>query len=220
MALTEAQIANLITAKRLKSFAPGIKPSISAAIVRDCPKIFFDNAIHTPIRIAHFFAQILKETGGLTRLDENLHYTTIKRLRQMFSRFKPLSDAEVKTYLKAPERLANFVYSGRNGNGDVASGDGWTYRGSGLIQLTGRGNYEAAAKETGLDLEGNPDLARSEDSCVAVAVAFWTVRKINNVVKDSGAGVDAVTKRVNPGENAAGKKERRDNYARARKIFV
>jgi putative chitinase len=220
MALNEQQIAALITQDRLKAFAPSIKASIAAALVRDCPRVFSDKQIDTPVRVAHFFAQISRETGGLKRLDENLSYTTISRLRAMFSKFKTMSDAEVSTYLKKPERLANLVYANRIGNGNEASGDGWAYRGSGLIQLTGRGNFKKAGEEIGIDIENNPDLVRGEDSCVRVAVAYWTFRDINSVAADSEDGVNAVTKKINPNEAEDGRKERRDNYKRARQIFV
>src|SRR5271154_3360521 len=92
-----------------------------------------------PVRISHFFAQIATETGGLRRLDENLNYTTVKRLRDIFSsKFK--TDDSAKGYIRNPEKLANFVYAGRNGNSKP--GDGWQYRGSGLIQITGRDNFD------------------------------------------------------------------------------
>jgi predicted chitinase len=221
MALSESDIAKLITPAALKKMAPAISAGISAALVRDCPKVFAANGIDSVVRIRHFFAQVTKETGGLKRLDENMFYTTLKALRAPFKAFRTMSDAEASGFLKNPKKLANFVYAKRNGNGDVASGDGFTYRGSGLIQVTGRGNYKTVGDLIKIDLVAKPDLARSEDSCVQVAVAYWTARKINSVADaDTLAAVDAVTARVNPGETGKGKLERRELFKRARAAFA
>jgi len=220
MALSETDIAKVITAARLKSFASGISSDISAALVRDCPAIFAANGVNTVVRIAHFFAQVGKETGGLKRLDENMNYTTLKALRAPFKAFRKMPDAEAKLFLKNPKKLANFVYANRNGNGNEASGDGFTYRGSGLIQVTGRGNFKSVGNEIKVDLVDDPESARSPKSCVKIAVAFWTTRKINTVADaDTKTAVDAVTKRVNPFETGKGREERRDLFAKARKIF-
>jgi predicted chitinase len=220
MALGQADIGKVITAARLQKFAPEISAAISAALVSDCPGIFAANGIDTPVLIAHFFAQVKKETGGLHRLDENMNYTTLAALRAPWKKFRQMTDAECKPYLKNPEKLANFIYAGRNGNGDEASKDGWNYRGSGLIQVTGRDNFKAAGDAIKIDIVDDPESVRAPGSCVKIAVAYWTNRKINDVAADSDAGVDAVTKRVNPGETAAGKADRRAFYTSARKIFT
>ena len=100
--------------------------------------------ITTPSRMAAFLAQLAHESGQLTRLTENLNYSA-KRLTQVWpNRFQTLEKAA--PYEKKPEKLANYIYAKRLGNGDEASGDGWSYRGRGPIQLTGRGNYRAAGQ--------------------------------------------------------------------------
>jgi predicted chitinase len=224
VALTEAEISKLITTAKLKKFAQDIKASIAAALVRDCPKTFAENGLNTPVHIAHFFAQVGKETGGLRRLDENMNYTTLKALRAPFRKFREMSDAKASTFLRNPKKLGNFIYANKNGNRNEASGDGFNFRGSGLIQLTGRGNFKKAAKEiedeVDFDIVKDPELARSEGACVRIAVAFWTTREINKVAgTDSQAAVDKVTAKVNPGEPAKGKQDRRDLFKKARTIF-
>src|SRR5688572_5216436 len=94
--------------------------------------------IDTPLRRAHFLAQVAHESGGFKRLVENLNYSADALVRTWPSRFDA---ATAKQYARQPERIANKVYAGRLGNGDETSGDGWRYRGRGYIQLTGQVNY-------------------------------------------------------------------------------
>ena len=219
--LSAAEIAALLTHTTLKRIGSGIRANIRDAISRDGPQIFSDAKINTVVRIAHFFAQVLKETGGLKRLDENLNYTSAARIRQVWpSKFR--TDASAARYVRKPVELANFVYAKRNGNGSVASGDGWRYRGSGLIQLTGKGNFRSVGQLIGLGdhLVDFPDQVREPKSAVKIAVGYWTVRNINSVADgERPDDVDRVTRLVNPFESATGKKERRNNFERALAIL-
>lgn len=93
--------------------------------------------------LAHFLAQCAHESGNFTVLEENLNYSAA-RLRAIFPKyFDYLSSFQFE---HEPEKIANRVYANRMGNGDEKSGDGWKYRGRGLIQLTGKNNYKAFAK--------------------------------------------------------------------------
>ena len=218
--LTEQQIAALLTDETLKKIASGIHADILVSIRDHAPAVFARTGIDTVTRIAHFFGQILKETGGLKRLDENLYYTTASRLVAVWPSKFPNANA-AKPYLKNPARLANFVYANRNGNGNEASGDGYRYRGSGLIQLTGRGNFRTVGEEIGVGsrLEDNPEAVRTPDSAVEIAVGYWTARKINDVADGtSESDVNKVTDRVNKHEGAAGRKERFKYFARTLRI--
>ncbi|MCU0728992.1 MAG: hypothetical protein MUF41_02655, partial [Sphingopyxis sp.] len=109
------------------------------------------------LRLAHFLAQTATETGGFRALSENLNYSATGLVATWPSRFPTRAAAE--EYAMQPEKLANAVYANRLGNGPPESGDGWRYRGRGLIQLTGRDNYVARARETGLPLVTNPAMA-------------------------------------------------------------
>jgi putative chitinase len=101
--------------------------------------------INTNNRIAAFLAQTGYESGQFNRVVENLNYSTAKRLMAVRPKRFPTEDS-ARPYANNPEELANFVYAGRLGNGNTASGDGFRYHGRGLIQLTGRSNYQASAK--------------------------------------------------------------------------
>lgn len=148
-------------------------------------------------RLAHFFAQILHESGSMRFDMENLNYSA-KALRSVFGKyFKTQEEAE--KYARKPEKIANRVYANRMGNGDEASGDGWKYRGRGLIQLTGKNNYEAFAKWVGDDrIMDDPDLVASEYA-VHSAVFYWDRNNLNAVADTDD--VVALTKRINGGTN-------------------
>ena len=106
---------------------------------------------------------------------------------------------QADAYARQPERIANKVYANRMGNGGEASGDGWRFRGRGLIQLTGRSNYQAFADWVGDQrVMDDPDLVSSEYA-VHSAVFFWDRNALNKLAdKDDVVGL---TKRVNGGEN-------------------
>ena len=116
----------------------------------------------------------------------------------MFGKYFTSKD-EAEAYARKPERIANRVYSNRMGNGDEASGDGWKYRGRGLIQLTGRANYQAFAEWIGdRNVMDDPDLVATEYA-VHSAVFFWVRNELNTLAdRDDIVGF---TKRVNGGVN-------------------
>jgi putative chitinase len=101
--------------------------------------VFPTYEINTPRRVAAFLAQCGHESGGWTVFEENLNYSA-KGLMGIFKKYFPTEDI-ANQYARQPQKIANRVYANRMGNGDEASNDGWTYRGRGPIQLTGRSNY-------------------------------------------------------------------------------
>ncbi len=124
-----------VTMEQVKKLAPKIKPAYAQAF-QEADAVLAEFGINAnKLRVAHFMAQILHESGAFTILDENMNYTA-KRMMQVWpSRFKTLASAQ--PFANNPEKLANKVYGGRMGN--VDPGDGWKYHGRGLLQLTGRG---------------------------------------------------------------------------------
>lgn len=149
------------------------------------------------LRLAHFFAQVLHESGCMRFDMENLNYSS-DALRRVFGKyFTTKEDADA--YARNPEQIANRVYAHRMGNGDETSGDGWKYRGRGLIQLTGRSNYKAFADWVGdARVMEEPDLVASEYA-VHSAVFFWVTHDLNSLAdKDDVVGV---TTRINGGVN-------------------
>lgn len=166
--------------------------------------------INTKRKIAHFLAQIKQEVGPNMRLTENLNYS-VGALKSTFSYFHA-HPAEADIYGRKPgqaanqEAIANRVYANRIGNGDVASGDGWRYRGRGMIQLTGKANYETFnIKHNEIwhddkhDFLANPDLVADEKYAVRSALVFW---KTNNLEAIAAQGItceetDNITRVVN-----------------------
>lgn len=149
---------------------------------------------------AHFFGQCAHESGNFKVFSENLNYSA-DGLNKIFPKYFVKAGRNAAPYARKPEKIANVVYSNRMGNGNEASGDGWRFRGRGPIQLTGRDNYSAFAKDIGRpDVMTNPDLVCGE---LAFESALWFFRK-NGLLTIADKGVtDAVitqiTKRVNGG---------------------
>ena len=119
-----------------------------------------------------FLGNILHESNMLERLEENLYYTRPERLMQVWPRRFPTL-ALAKQYVRSPQKLADYVYGNRLGN---INGDGWTYRGSGLIMVTGRYNFQLIEDATGLPVVANPDILREPAGALDVAVAWWEAR--------------------------------------------
>ena len=159
-------------------------------------RILPEYGINTKLRLCHFLAQILHESGHLKYKSENLNYSA-KALCSIFGKYFK-TEAVAEQYARKPEKIANRVYANRMGNGDEASGDGWAYRGRGLIQLTGACNYKACGQDLGLDLVNNPDLITSDaEVCVRTACWFWDKNKLNELAdKDD---INSITKRINGG---------------------
>lgn len=194
-------------------------------------RLMAEYGINTTLRQAHFFAQLATESGELRFTEENLKYSAA-RLLQVFPRyFKSHAAAQAVAY--DPEKIANIVYANRIGNGDAASGDGYTFRGRGLIQLTGRANYDAYVRhlktvpsslldnETVIVLQGGTPSHQYKDITAAIAPLlvspehavrsacwFWKSNGLNEMADsgDSDAVVTAVSKRVNGGTNGLDKR--------------
>jgi putative chitinase len=179
------------------------------------------NGIDTPIRLAHFFAQIDHESGGGKRLVENLNYSKERLLKIFMSDFdtnkdRKLSENEIKVaemLARKPEQIANFVYARQNGNGNVNSGDGWRYRGRGYIQITGRYNYSELSKDTGIDFVSKPELLEQEANAIVSAIWFWNDKDINKLADNDD--IVKVTRTINGGLNGIEhRKELLDRYKR------
>lgn len=160
-------------------------------------------------RLAMWIAQCGHESDSFTRLVENLNYSAPGLHRVWPKRFPTVADAV--PYMRQPEKIANKVYANRMGNGDEGSGDGWRFRGRGLIQLTGRANYKACGGGLGVDLVGDPGLLSDPRWASLSAGWFWQTRKLN-ALSDAG-DVEAVTRKINGG--TTGLQDRLVRYDRA-----
>jgi len=153
--------------------------------------------INTPHRIAAFLAQTAHESTDYTHLSENLNYGAKGLLGTWPKRFDAVTAA---AYARQPEKIANKVYALRLGNGDEKSGDGWKYRGRGIIQVTGKNNYGSCSvaiyKDTRL-LE-NPDiLSTDKDAAIKSACWYWTVNDLNTLADNQK--ITEMTKKINGG---------------------
>jgi putative chitinase len=136
------------------------------------------------------------ESFGFTELEENLNYSA-GRLEVVWPKRFPAGSPNVDRCARNPEALANAVYCDRMGNGDEASGDGWTYRGRGLIQITGKANYEALAKADAR--AADPDWLKTPAGAAYSACWFWSTRKPSlNLLADSWE-LTAITRAINGG---------------------
>lgn len=152
--------------------------------------------IDSTVRVAAFLAQCAHESGGFVRLEENLNYSAAGLLRTFPKYFSQWTAEE---YARKPERIANRVYANRMGNADESSGDGWRYRGRGLIQLTGYNNYLRCGAGIGVDLIESPDLLTEIPHAASSAAWFWFDAGCNRYA-DAG-DFEGLTRRINGGTN-------------------
>ena len=163
--------------------------------------------INTTQRQASFIGQCQHESNNFRTLEENLHYSADGLMRTWPSRF-PSADV-AQQYANNPEKIANKVYAGRMGN--TEEGDGWKYHGRGVIQLTGRENYERCGTAISADLINQPQLLVEPHYAVLSAGWFWN-RAGLNALADS-KDYDTMTKRINGGLN--GQDDRKAKIAKA-----
>lgn len=197
----------MITAAQIKKLCSSAKAEIVNAIV-DNWQVAVDAGITTDLRVQHFMTQIAVESGGLTRVEESLYYTTAKRLMGVWpTRFKTAASAQ--PYVRNATQLAIHVYGGRMGNAAEPSTDGWDYRGGGLLQTTGREGYRK------LGFENNPDDLRNPAIAFKTAVREWVNRGCNALADRDD--VTAIRKAINGGAN--GLDDAKTYLAQAKKIF-
>ena len=175
-----------------------------------------DYDINTPQRIAAFVAQCAHESGGFTALKENLNYKAAT-LRKIFPKYFP-DDAIANHYASLPnkqEAIANKVYASRMGNGDESSGDGYRYCGRGLIQLTGKNNYQSFADSLEMNVEDVPEYLATFEGAAQSACWFWESNNLNQWA-DKG-DILTLTKRINGG--TIGLEDRIKHYEHALHVF-
>lgn len=172
--------------------------------------------INTPLRVAAFIAQCAHESANFTRLEENLNYRW-QTLRKVFPKYFP-TDAIAQEYASRPDKkeaIANRAYGNRMGNGPEESGDGYRYRGRGLIQLTGKNNYTTFAKSLDIPVEEAVEYLETFDGAVQSACWFWDTNNLNKWA-DEGDMV-TLTKKINGGTN--GLEDRIKHYKHALKVL-
>ena len=186
----------MITQEQLKKLLPK-NPYISHWH-KALEQLFPDYEINTPQRMAAFIAQCAHESGSFMFLTENLNYRW-QSLRKVFPKYFP-DDAIAQDYANRPnkqEAIANRIYASRMGNGPEESGDGWRFRGRGLIQLTGRHNYTWFAASLEISPEEATEYLTTFEGAAQSACWFWETNKLNQWA-DKG-DILTLTKRINGG---------------------
>ncbi len=173
---------------------------IDPSLVDPFNETFQRFGIVTPAQQASWIGQCGHECGNFRILEENLNYrapTLLKLFPKTPKRQWGFTPEEAAAYEKQPQKIANRIYSNRMGNRDEASGDGWRFRGSGFLQLTGHANFYHAGQALGVDFVMQPELVRTPMYAAQTAGWFWQTHKLNQYA-DSGDFL-TMTKRINGG---------------------
>lgn len=203
---------NTITLEILSAIMPDTPNETLLKYIGPLNKNLSRYDINTPLRIAHFLAQTAHESGGFKHTKESMNYSW-QRLRVVFWRYFK-TDAEARLFDRDQKGIANRVYSGRLGNGPESSGDGWTYIGAGLIQLTGRYNIEKFLNSLSTPPKVD-QIATDPNIAVLAACWFWQEKNINNYADMDY--VRSVTKLINGGYR--GLADRKEYLKRAKKAL-
>ena len=195
------QVTAMLSAEQLQRIFPNCKTP--GAWADALAPAFQKYEIETPDRIASFLAQTGYESGQYNRIEENLNYSTAARLTKVWPKRFP-DEASAMPYVNNPQGLANLVYANRMGNGDAQSNDGFRYRGRGIIQLTGRSNYDSAGDAMGLNLLETPELLSDPKWAALSAGWYWQSRGLNELADDRTHDDDLedfarITRRINGG---------------------
>lgn len=204
-----------ITLYLLKQLYPNTKSTVLNRYVEPLNKVgkhfgLFEN----PKRMAAFLAQVAHESGGFNFVKEGLNYSAAALRKTWPKRFPTLAEAQL--YARNAEKIANKVYANRMGNGTEASGDGFKFRGRGLIQLTGKDNYTKFAESIDKTLDETIAYLETPEGAVASAAWFWDTNKLN-VYADKGDFV-GLTRRINGG--TIGLADRQHHYQIALKALA
>ena len=170
--------------------------------------------INTIPRVAGFIAQCGHESGGFRVLTENLNYSA-KALNTIFPKYFKRAGRDANEYHRQPEKIANVVYANRMDNGDEASGDGWRFRGGGLIQLTGRYNYTEFAEDVDMTVDEAVDYVRTKKGALDSACWFWDENNLNKLC--DALDIVRMTKRINGG--TIGLEDRKKHWEHAMDVL-
>ena len=188
---------------------PELADKWAVALNETCEEFAIDN----PFRIAGFLSQTAHESAGFKFVSENLNYSAASLMRVWPTRFPNVEIAQ--RYAMQPEKIANRAYADRMGNGDEASGDGWKYRGRGLIQLTGKNNYVAYSMACDNEALQKPDIVAEPKYAAESAGWFWNVNRLNTLA--DAQDVVGMTKRINGGTH--GLDDRQMKYSKIMSYF-
>jgi putative chitinase len=197
----------MVTLELLQKICPKTKKQVLESYIAPLNKVAQAHGIlNNHKRVAAFLAQVAHESGGFNFRIENLNYNA-KALQLIFKKYYP-TEKDALFHERKPELIANKVYASRMGNGDEKSGDGWSYRGRGLIQLTGKENYTKFAESIKKPLTEAVAYLETVEGAVESAAWFWTRNNLNDLCdKDDFL---TLTKKINGGTN--GLEDRKHHY--------
>lgn len=198
----------VLTSSQLNSIAPNLSMSVEKV-----NELFSQYGITSANRIAGFFAQCGHESGDFRYMNENLNYSACSLLKVFPKYFKDVELAQ--QYERNPEMIASRVYANRMGNSSEDTKDGWTYRGRGFIQLTGKDNYQGFANLRQCTLPEVVSYIETIDGAFESALYFWQKAGLNSYCdKDDIVGM---SRRVNGGTN--GLEDRKSRYSKYKSIL-
>ena len=202
----------MITLALLKSVFKTTSEATLSEYVEPLNRLLPLYKINTPARVAAFLAQTGHESGNYSTRIENLNYGEAGLLKTFKKYFTP---ALAKAYARQPIKIANRVYANRMMNGNEASGDGWRFRGKGLIQTTGKENHVNFAKFAEMTLEDATAYMLTPAGAILSAIWFWGSRNLN-AYADKG-DITGMTKIINGGTN--GLEDRKALYAKFKALL-
>lgn len=185
----------MVTVEQLQRIFPKARRANLEAFCGEINEAMIEFEIDTPVRQAAFLAQCAHESGSFSAVRENLNYSAKGLMGIWPKRFPSLAAAQ--PYHRNPQKIANKVYANRMGNGSEASGEGWAYRGRGLIQLTGKTNYVACSQGIEYDVVADPDYLETTEGAARSAAWFWWSRGLN--AQADANDIRTMTKKINGG---------------------
>jgi putative chitinase len=201
----------LITPALLRTVTtPTLATKWCDALNETCERFVIDS----PFRIAGFISNVAHESAGFKVVTENLNYSAQALCRVWSGRFakvdakgEKIIDADGKyipnelaqAYAMQPEKIANYVYANRMGNGDEASGEGYFYRGRGLIQLTGKNNFLEYSFTCDNEAYQRPDIVTEDHYAAEAAGWYWDRNNLNALADKQDIG--GMRRRINGGYN-------------------
>ncbi len=203
-----------VTAATLKALAPAITDARAADYAPALDQAMTAKGITTPLRVAHFLAQLAHESAGFKALVENLNYRAETLVKVFPKRVGTLANAQ-SLVAQGPAAIAEAIYGNRADLGNVNPGDGYKYRGRGFIMITGRANYTRYADITAIDLVNEPEGLELPTIAALASAAFWATNNLNT--KADADDILGITKIINGGTN--GLDDRQNWLARAKTVW-
>ena len=190
-----------VTLAQIQRLAPNARSSYREAFQNGQALLDQSGISNNALRVAHFMAQVFHESSELSFQIESLNYSPERLPKVWPSRFKPIGPLDPREFAHNQEKLGNAVYGGRMGNN--GPNDGFTYRGRGLLQLTGRDSYAEATTNLRRQNPAAPDFVTTPDAvfsaqwCLAVAAAKWAAVGCNALADQDD--IRKVTRAINGG---------------------